>query len=56
MQKLLTAYRANPTFKNAQKVRAYERSHPMAMCLLMREDADLVADAIYHANQGFVRP
>jgi len=50
MQKLLTAYRSAPTFKNAQKVRAYERSHPMAVVMLSREDSALVADAIHHAN------
>lgn len=50
MQKLLIAYRAKPTFANARKVRAYERSHPMALCLLTRDDANLVADAIHHAN------
>lgn len=50
MTKLLTAYRANPTFANARKVRAYERSHSFSVCLLSREDADLVADAIHHAN------
>lgn len=52
MSKLLTAYRANPSLKNAQKLRAYERSHPMAVCMLPREDADLLADAIHHANRG----
>jgi hypothetical protein len=50
MSKLLNTYRANPTFKNAQKVRAYERSHPMSVCMLTREDADLVAAAIHQAN------
>ena len=56
MQKVLTVYRANPTFKNAMKVRAYERAHMMAVCMLSREDQALVADCIYHANQGFTRP
>jgi hypothetical protein len=56
MSKLLTAYRANPTFKNAQKLRAYERAHPMSCCMLSRDESRLLADAIYHANQGFVRP
>lgn len=52
MTKLLATYRAAPTLKNAVKVRAYERSHPMSLCLLSREDADLVADAIHQANVG----
>jgi hypothetical protein len=50
MNKLISAYRVTPTLKNAQKLRAYERSHPMAVCMLSRADADLVADAIHHAN------
>ncbi len=50
MNKLLTSYRATPTFKLAQKIRAYDRAHPMATCLLTRDDADLVATAIHHAN------
>jgi hypothetical protein len=50
MTKLLNTYRAAPTLKNAQKVRAYERAHPMAVCLLSKADADLVADAIHQAN------
>jgi hypothetical protein len=52
MTKLLAAYRSAPTLKNAQKVRAYDRCHQMAACLLSREDADLLADAIHHANKG----
>lgn len=52
MKKVLDAYRANPTYAKAQKVRAYERSHPMAACMLSKEDADLLADAIHHANRG----
>jgi hypothetical protein len=51
MTKLIAAYRAAATVKNAQKLRAYERSHPMAVCMLTREDADLLADAIHHANR-----
>jgi hypothetical protein len=50
MTKLLTAYRAAPTLKNAQKIRAYTRNHPMISCLYPA-DADLVATAIHHANR-----
>jgi len=52
MQKLLNNYRAAPTVKNAQKLRAYERSHPMAVCMLSKEDSDLLADAVHKANTG----
>jgi hypothetical protein len=50
MSKLLATYRTAPTFKNAQKVRAYERKHAFAICLLSADDAALVATAIHHAN------
>jgi len=52
MSKLLNAYRANPTLKAAQKLRAYSRAHPMAACMLAPADNDLLADAIHHANRG----
>jgi hypothetical protein len=52
MSKLITTYRTAPTLKNAQKLRAYERAHPMAVCMLSRDDADLLANAITHANRG----
>ena len=51
MIKLLTAYRATPTLKLAQKLCAYARKHPFAACLLVAADADLLADAIHHANR-----
>lgn len=55
MLKLLNTYTANPTLKNAQKVRAYSRAHPFATCLLTTEQGDLLAEAIHHANSG-VKP
>lgn len=51
MSKLLNSYRASKSVKDAVKLRTYERSHPMAVCMLAREDADLLADAISHANR-----
>ena len=50
MNKLLNAYRADPSFKNARKLRNYERSHAMAVCLLTMADAGLLAIAIRHSN------
>ncbi len=50
MTKLLDKYRSDRSPANARKLRAYERTHPMAVCLLTREDADLLADAIHQAN------
>ncbi len=52
MTKLIETYRADRSIKNAQKLRAYERKHMMAACLLTPEDADLLADAIHQANKG----
>lgn len=52
MQKLIAAYRATPSLANAQKLRAYERTHPMSVCMLARAESDLLADAIHHANRG----
>lgn len=47
---LLNTYRGLRTLAAAQKVRAYERKHPMAAVLLNKLDADMLADAIHHAN------
>jgi hypothetical protein len=52
MQKLLNAYRAARLLSNAQKLRAYDRSHPMSACMLAKDEADLLADAIQQANLG----
>lgn len=52
MMKLINAYRADPSLKNAQKLRAYHRAHPMSCSMLYREESDLLADAIHHANSG----
>jgi hypothetical protein len=42
MIKLLNAYRADPSDKNAAKLVAYDHKHPMAKCFLAHEDfADL---------------
>jgi len=54
MLKLLNKYRANPTFHNASKLRAYDYAHPFAMCMLSREDGEEVNNAIIHANLGFI--
>ena len=52
MTKLLNRYLANPTLANAGAIRAYDRKHPMAICLCDRVEADMIADAIHHANRG----
>jgi hypothetical protein len=50
MQKLIEAYLANPTFKNARKIRAYERAHAFIYCTLKEEHLKVMATAIAHAN------
>jgi hypothetical protein len=52
MQKLIQRYLAAPTYANAQKLRAYERKHPMSCVLLSRDESRVLADAIHHANRG----
>jgi len=52
MSKLLASYLANPTYKKAQRIRAYERAHQMAVCMLSPAERGTLADAIYHANSG----
>lgn len=52
MKRLLDNYRASQTLANAQAIRAYDRKHPMCRCLFAGIDADLIADAIHHANKG----
>jgi hypothetical protein len=48
--RLIYDYAAQPTFKRAQKISAYERSHPMCTVLLSPEQKVIVASAIDHAN------
>ena len=52
MLKLIQAYIADPTLKNAQKIRSYESKHMMAVCMLTVEQRDIVATAINHANNS----
>ena len=48
MHKLLAAYKANPTEKNAQRLLAYADKHPFASILLMPEDQALIARLMCH--------
>jgi hypothetical protein len=52
MKKLLEAYRASPTLKNAQKVRDYNNKHPMAVVLFDEHDAAVIGNAVHQANTG----
>ena len=52
MIKLLTAYRADPSDKNAAKLAAYEDKHPMAKCFLATDDfLDLKKALVQHLNR-----
>lgn len=52
MRKLIEKYRANPTYKMAQKIRAYDRAHMMSTSLLTEDERAIWATAIHHANKG----
>ena len=52
MNKLLAAYKTSPTLQNAQRVRAYDRAHMMASCMLSAEETGLLAEAIRQASNG----
>ncbi len=52
MSKLIEAYRSDRSLKNATKLSTYVRKHPMSVCFLMQEDADLLAEAIHHTHIG----
>jgi hypothetical protein len=48
MQKLINAYKAEPTDKNACKAYAYYNKHAMSACLLSDEDGDTLTAIILH--------
>jgi hypothetical protein len=50
MRKLINAYRADKSLKNAQKIAVYERKHPFCRLMLSIEDDDLVAEALRQTN------
>lgn len=43
MQKLIDAYKANPTAKNAARVLAYDYKHPFGSLMVNSADAKLLA-------------
>ena len=45
MQKLIDAYRANPTDMAALKLAHHAKKHPMSICLLTVADAALLGKA-----------
>lgn len=52
MTKLIAAYLADPSIKNAKKIRAYSYAHGFAACFLSDADRGVVLGAILQANQG----
>lgn len=52
MIKLLNAYRADPSEKNALRLVAYENKHPMAKCFLAADDFLDLKKAIEQVNRG----
>lgn len=52
MIKLLNAYRADPSDKNAAKLAAYEAKHTMAKCFLATDDFLDLKKALEQAKNG----
>lgn len=52
MIKLLNAYRADPSDKNAAKLVAYDTKHPMAKCFLAHEDFADLKKAVEQVKNG----
>lgn len=50
MDKLIAKFAADRSVRNAIAIRAYDRKHPMASCMLDKAGSDLKADAIHMAN------
>lgn len=49
MKKLIDAFKKNPSYDNARKVWQYDKSHPMACCLISAEDIPVLDQAIHMA-------
>jgi len=52
MIKLLNAYRAVPSDKNAARLVAYDNKHPMAKCFLAHEDFADLKKAVEQVKSG----
>lgn len=50
MHKLIDAYKASPTQKNALRLKRHADAHPMASCMLGVEDTVTLRQAIMQAN------
>lgn len=54
MIKLLNAYRADPSEKNALRLAAYQAKHPMAACFLATDDLLDLKEALDISNKVLV--
>jgi hypothetical protein len=52
MNRLIAAYKADRSLKNANKLRSHERDHPFCRLMLSMEEDEVVNDAIHQANRG----
>jgi len=50
MNKLITAYQANPNSKNIAKLIAYIASHPMALCFATAEQQAVINQVLTGAR------
>ena len=54
MPKLLTKFSESPTVANARKVIAYANKHPMAACMLLQSEQELLRHASVVIESGGV--
>lgn len=52
MQKLIAAYLADPSHKNARSLRNYAEKHPMAVCTLQLLELGLLRQATLQIAEG----
>lgn len=52
MKKLIAAYLADPSHKNARRLRNYAEKHPMALCVLDHLEAGVLSLATVQIADG----
>jgi hypothetical protein len=50
MTKLIAAYLADPSSKNAKRIRAHYQSHPMSACMLTPLECGILQACMMQAN------
>jgi hypothetical protein len=52
MQKLVNAYKANPTWANARRIMIHNNRHSFASIMLSLDDQAVIGQAIIHHYKG----